>query len=381
MTPRERVLAAMAHREPDRTPVFERIIKSPHADVLLGRPCAATSFEYRMERLADGAYADLCLAEARDRVDLAELLGFDMIALGSNGLPPATQPRRLPDGGWQIGDCIAKQSESGWVQYVQVDSPLERTDAELAAEMESHLATPHVTAPPNPDEYIVFREALRLIRERGLDLAVYCSAYAMPVCTLPRHQLEWLHTRPGLMRRLYERYTDQVIDRLRTCAELGADILGLGGDLADDQGPFISPAHYREFVLPGVQRQAEAVHSLGRWATNTSDGNLWALLDDFLVATGVDGYGEIDYAAGMDLGALKERYGDRICFIGNLDIRFVLTRGTLRECREHTVECLRKGWGSGGHILMTSNVVHEGVLLENYLACLEAYRDYFGIGG
>ncbi len=380
MTPRERVLAAMARREPDRTPVFERMVKSPHSDALLGRRCAATSFSYQMELLADGAHHEMLLADALDRVDLAQMLGFDMIALGANGLAPATRPRRLPDGGWDLGGTIARQSQSGWVRYTSTDPPPQRSDDELAAEMEAHLAVPHVPAAPNPDEYVVFGEALRLMRERGLDLAVYCSAYAMPVCTLPRHQLEWLHTRPELMRRLYERYTDQIIDRLRAYSERGADVLGLGGDLADDQGPFISPAHYREFVLPGIQRQVEVVHQLGRYATNTSDGNLWAVLDDFLLASGVDGYGEIDYAAGMDLGVLKERYGRRVCFIGNLDIRFVLTRGTLLECREHTVECLRQGWGSGGHVLMTSNIVHEGVTLAKYLACLEAYRDYFGIG-
>ena len=41
MTSRQRLEAAIAHREPDRTPVFEYVLLSPLADLLLGRPCVA----------------------------------------------------------------------------------------------------------------------------------------------------------------------------------------------------------------------------------------------------------------------------------------------------------------------------------------------------
>ena len=37
MTSRERIEAALNHREPDRTPVFEYVLLSPVADQLLGR--------------------------------------------------------------------------------------------------------------------------------------------------------------------------------------------------------------------------------------------------------------------------------------------------------------------------------------------------------
>ena len=40
MTSRERVEAALQHRAPDRTPVFEYVLLSPVADHLVGRPYA-----------------------------------------------------------------------------------------------------------------------------------------------------------------------------------------------------------------------------------------------------------------------------------------------------------------------------------------------------
>jgi hypothetical protein len=54
MTSRERIVAAFEHRDPDRTPIWEKLIKSPVSDEILGRPCAARNFHTRMERLADG---------------------------------------------------------------------------------------------------------------------------------------------------------------------------------------------------------------------------------------------------------------------------------------------------------------------------------------
>ena len=79
----------------------------------------------------------------------------------------------------------------------------------------------------------------------------------------------------------------------------------------------------------------------------------------------------------MDLKRLKRRYGDRICFVGNLDIRWTFTRGTPEDCRREMIECIEAGWGRGGHIICTSNLVHKDVKPENYLAAIDAYHEYF----
>jgi len=159
---------------------------------------------------------------------------------------------------------------------------------------------------------------------------------------------------------------------------MGATVIGLGGDFAGNQGPMISPAHYEEFIVPRIREQADALHREGVFVTNTSDGDLWPVIESFLIGTNVDGYGEIDGIAGMDLGVLKERYGDRICFLGNLDIKRVLCSGTVEDSKRMMIECIEKGWGNGGHVIMTSNVVHRDVKPENYLAALDAYWEYFG---
>ena len=83
--------------------------------------------------------------------------------------------------------------------------------------------------------------------------------------------------------------------------------------------------------------------------------------------------------SGMDLARLKREWGDRYTFLGNLDIRHALCSGTLEQARADMIRCIEHGWGDGGHVIMTSNVVHEDVRPELYREAVNAYRHYFGL--
>ena len=114
-------------------------------------------------------------------------------------------------------------------------------------------------------------------------------------------------------------------------------------------------------------------------AVNARDGNLWDVIDDFLVATGVDGYLEIDLHAGMDLKKLKQHYGDKTTFYGNLDCGNILSFGSTEDIKRHIIDCIEAGLGNGGHILCASNAITASISLENYLTVVNAYRNYFNL--
>ncbi|MEI6503757.1 MAG: hypothetical protein WCP21_22330, partial [Armatimonadota bacterium] len=116
MTSRQRVVAAFEHTGPDRTPLWEKLIKSPAADELLGRPCAASNWDYQMERLADGDWEGLVRQQARDEVELCELLGFDLIRLYQNGGPPGERPQRVNETTWRTGNYHQERLGSGWIR-------------------------------------------------------------------------------------------------------------------------------------------------------------------------------------------------------------------------------------------------------------------------
>lgn len=383
MTPRERVHTAFIHREPDRTPFFEKLIKSPIADLVLGRPSVTHNFVYRMDALGAWGWEQLVEAEAVEIADTVERLGMDLVRLETNIGRGFTRPAQLGEFTWREGDTIIRFIPgSPWVERSRADGAPEPAPADAEREMiewlEREIERPAV---PAEEHFYVFRRARDLLRERGLDPAIFVSVYVMPVCTLPRFMFTWFYEKPELLHRYYRRCSERALTLIPKYIELGADIIALGGDLAADAGPLISPAHYREFVLPHVREQAALAHSLGVPCTTASDGDLWSILDVLLLESGVDGFEEIDIAAGMDLRRLKGKYGDRMTFIGNMDIRWLLPNASIAEVERATVECIEAGWGSGGHILMSSNCIHEGIRPANFEAMVRAYQRYFDIDG
>lgn len=368
MTGRERVLKAYRHEEVDRTPIGEMYeIAPPTREVILGRRCG---FVERMEMLRDASWETIVETEAHDIVEISAKLGFDMIGVRRNIAPDFERPRPISRYKWETSGTIYEYlPESGIHRSIAKDR-----DTSCRVSPEEYV-NKEVALVPEP-EFYVFRRVKELMQEREIELAIFSPVYGIPVATLGE-KLEWFCTQPEKLHQFYDECTENVISSGRKLVEAGADIIGLGGDLASDKGPMISPKHYREFVMPQIRNQADALHEVGAFVNNTSDGVLWPIIDDFLIGTHVDGFGEIDKAAGMDLARLKREYGERICFVGNLDIRWTFTGGTPGDCRKEMVKCIQDGWGNGGHIICTSNLVHKDVKPGNYLAALDAYHEYF----
>jgi uroporphyrinogen-III decarboxylase len=362
MTGRERVLRAYRHEEVDQTPIGEMYpIASPTRDVILGKPCG---FIQRMEMLRDADWKTIVENEAHDIVKIVEKLGFDMVGLSTNISPGFERPNLISKYKWETSDTIHEfLPESDITRTYRKETP----------------STP-VREDSNPSEpephFYVFRRVKEILKEKSKELAIFAPVYGIPVATLG-NMLEWFYTNPEELHKYYDNCTQNVIVTAKKYVELGAEIIGLGGDLASDKGPMISPKHYYEFIMPQIKKQADVLHELGAFVNNTSDGDLWAILDDFLINTNVDGFGEIDIAAGMDLARLKKICGDRICFVGNLDIRWTFTRGTPDDCRKAMIKCVQDGWGNGGHVICTSNIVHKDVKPENFLSAIDAYHEYF----
>ena len=377
MTSAQRVMAAFSETAPDRTPLWEKLIKSPVADDLLGRPSAAENFHYKMERLADGDWEGLQKQAARDLVDLNRICGFDLIRLYVNAPPPAERPERVSATTWRLGNTFAELLPTGWVRNWS-ENTAKTSEEETEAAHRNRLAEPYV--PPGPiDErgLLMWREVRRIMAEEGLSWPIFAASYGLGVATLPPYVLRWFVKERDL---LHEHYRRQRENSLRTALEYvreGASIIGLGGDFAADHGPLCSPPDYREFVADNIALQSRELHRLDVFTTNASDGDLWPVIDDFLVTAEVDGFEEIDGVAGMDISRLKACFPDKT-LIGNIDIRHILTHGTPQQVREHTMQCLEAGQGRR-HILMSSNCIHEDVKTTLFEAHLQAYRDFYGL--
>jgi uroporphyrinogen decarboxylase len=78
----------------------------------------------------------------------------------------------------------------------------------------------------------------------------------------------------------------------------------------------------------------------------------------------------------MDIAEVKEKLGDRICLVGNIDCVEVLVSAGPDEVTAVVRETLRTAAPGGGYILASSNSIHAGVAAENYLAMVRAGLEY-----
>ena len=141
------------------------------------------------------------------------------------------------------------------------------------------------------------------------------------------------------------------------------------------KGPMVSPRHTARFLTPNLKKMVDLVHGLNKPIIKHSDGNIYKIID-LIVETGVNGLHPIDVIAGMEIGELKTKYGDKICLIGNVNAGATLCWQTEDEVRQEVKGCIRKAGTGGGYICSSSNSIHSGVKPENYVAMVKAIKEY-----
>jgi uroporphyrinogen decarboxylase len=168
---------------------------------------------------------------------------------------------------------------------------------------------------------------------------------------------------------------DYNLRQIELLAEAGLDVLVIEDDIASTRSTLISPPHFREFVHPYNLRLVERAHELGLKVVRHSDGNLWPILD-LLISKGYDGLNPLEPQAGMDLKKVKEYCGDRLCLIGNIDCLDLLCHGTPGQVDEAVRQAIDIAAPGGGYILSDSNSLHPGVNPENCIAMFQATKKY-----
>jgi len=106
-----------------------------------------------------------------------------------------------------------------------------------------------------------------------------------------------------------------------------------------------------------------------------SDGNINMFFDD-LVRTDISGYHPVERSAGMKLGELKRRYGDRLTFLGNVDNKVTLVTGTSEQVEAEVKECIKAAAAGGRFILASDHSLHDDIPNKNVFALYDAGRRY-----
>lgn len=158
----------------------------------------------------------------------------------------------------------------------------------------------------------------------------------------------------------------------------GVDLMFIGGDVAYDKGLFFSPETWRYFFKPLLKNMC------GEFKRAKPDikliyhgcGRALEIFDE-LIECGIDAYQSLEVKAGLDVVELKKRYTNRLAFVGNIDVRDVLT-GSKEALKKDVLRRLNAAKG-GGFIPMSDHSVPDNVPVENYdyyMSLLEQYGKY-----
>lgn len=345
MTSKERVLAAIAHRRPDRTPI-------------------QTYLTPEIERKLMDHFG----LETPDA--LLERLGVDLryVAPAYAGpVPPVPPGSQLADE-WGVGYVMFDHGHGG--AYPEPNH-LALAQIDTMAQFEAY---------PWPDA-----------RNFAYDQAPgQCAAYAAyAVCAghagMP-DIVNGVSRGRGMERVLMDIMTEDpvgvaIIDkrcdfyfeyarRTLEAARGGIDILCIGEDTGNQNGPMFAPEVFDAFFRPRLQRYIDLAHDFGCKAMMHSCGNTRKLMPRF-IEMGLDVLDAMQpEPPGMVPEALKAEFGGRLAFCGLISTQQTLPFGSIEACRAEARHRLRL-FEDGGYIFSPAHCIQADNPIENALAIYE----------
>jgi uroporphyrinogen decarboxylase len=143
-------------------------------------------------------------------------------------------------------------------------------------------------------------------------------------------------------------------------------------DMGGQDDLMISPRHIREFLLPGMKRMITLAHQAGAFVFHHNDGNCRAIVPD-MIGLGIDVLNPIQWRCrGMEREGLKRDFGDRLIFHGGVDNQRTLPFGTPADVEREVLDNLRILGAGGGYIIAPCHNIQAVSPAENVVALYEA---------
>ena len=377
-TPRERVLAAIHHEEPDRVPIILGISNAtgikmkPYQDLkkLLAID-APDEYIYDWPELGtarlDEATMQRLHADARGVLDLEPL---HVRERNRNREPHSAYISSWGNGQIEIEPGV-------WFpgfHPLREATTIDEIEAYPWPDMNDPTRVAHVKA-----------EAQKLADENryaimGTPWLMFPFERACGQQGMDRVLLNMaLH--PEFTNALLRKLTDLCLANLDNfLREIGEniDIIKIGDDLGTQESLLMSPKMYRQFLKPLhaeiIAFIKERTHAKVLFHT---DGDVFPLMPD-LIEIGIDILNPIQTSAGKmsNLAALKSEYGRRMVFCGAIDTHHVLPHGSPDDVRLEVRRAMRELGPGGGYIVSSVHTIMNDVPAENILAMVDAVEEF-----
>jgi len=399
MTPRERVLAALEHRETDRVPV----------DLSGHRSSGIAAIAYPKLREFLGLLPkpirvyDIIQQLAIVDDDVLERFGVDTIELGRGFAQDeqSWQPWILPDGTacfvpawtrlerddnrWVIrsdsGRILAHMPD-GSLYFEQTYFPfLESDDLNAISEVFAESMWTAIASPPGPiDDTELLKGAKRL--RAGTDRAIIGlfggnlfevgqflyrnDKFMMLLAAEPQHAHRFLDKLIEIHLANLERFLAAVGEHI--------DIILFGDDLGMQTGPMMSPGMYCEFFKPRHKLLWNRAKELANVKVMLHCCGGVRELMPHLIEAGLDAINPVQIScSGMDAEELKADFGSDLTFWGGgCDTRDVLPNGTPQKVTEHVKKQVEMLSPDGGFVFQQVHNILANVPPENIVAMFDA---------
>jgi len=163
---------------------------------------------------------------------------------------------------------------------------------------------------------------------------------------------------------------------LSKCIEFALELIKAGADFIIVTNPIanmdcISRKMYQEHVHPYTKMLFRAIKQAGVILAFHPCG-VWDDRFDLLIEEGPD----VLWVDKVDIGWLKEKFGDQVCIMGNVNNVSTMLQGTPQDVENEAVDCITKGSKNGGFILSADCMLPRDVPEENLQALVNVARNF-----
>lgn len=142
-------------------------------------------------------------------------------------------------------------------------------------------------------------------------------------------------------------------------------------DFGGQESLLFSPAVIREFFIPRMKRMMDLAHSAGARVFFHSDGAIRKIIPDMIEA-GIDVLNPIQWRSpGMERAELKRDFGSQVVLHGGMDNQYTLPFGTVQEVEAEVLENLELLGAGGGYVLAPCHNIQAVSPPENIVAMYE----------
>ena len=182
---------------------------------------------------------------------------------------------------------------------------------------------------------------------------------------------------PGFIKDLVEKVSDHIIEIGKESlkrSSLYDTGIWIFDDMANNDATMMSPKSFEEIYYPVWRKMIKSFKEAGASKVCMhGDGNLLPVLD-MLVDAGIDAINPVEPRAHMNLVDLKNKYGNRLAYIGGMCNTNILRNGTRSEIEKSSREIIDVG--KEGGVVIGTHSLSPDIPIENYLFYDEIVKKY-----